>query len=106
MTQPSLFDTSPRPTLPHSGLSRIARECSVDAARAAAPRRGRLQERYLEYLRLMGSSSDHQAAAWLRCPLSSVNSTRGAVKDQVVAVGKTKGPYGTPVTLFALRGRP
>jgi hypothetical protein len=106
MTQPSLFDTQRRPTLPHQGLSRIARECSVEAAKAAAPRRGRLRARYLEYLRLMGCASDPMAADYLDVPLSSICSTRNGIKAQIEAVGKTAGDYGTPVTLFALRGRP
>jgi hypothetical protein len=112
--QPSLFDppTQRTSTLPHQGLSRIARECSLEAAHAAAPRRGRLQERYLAYLRAFGSSSDLMAAQYLGCPLSSVTSTRNGLiarareqdePETVVAIGKIAGEFGVPNTLWSLR---
>jgi hypothetical protein len=103
--QPSLFDppTQRTSTLPHQGLSRIARECSIEAAHAAAPRRGRLQERYLLCLEVLGSATDHAAAKYLGVPLSSICSTRGALREQIEAVGKRMGPFGTSVTLFALK---
>jgi hypothetical protein len=110
--QGSLFDAERLPTLPHAGLTRIARECSIEAARAAAPRRGRLQERYLQYLELMGSATDQMAAKYLRCPVSSVNSTRNGINaqareadgiDAIAPAGKARGEFGTPNTLWSLR---
>lgn len=105
MTQGSLFDSNRRPTLPHAGLTRIARECSMAGAKAAAPRRARLRERYLEYLGLIGSATDRQAAEYLGVPLSSICSTRGALRDRVEPVGKAMAEFGVPNTLWALRAR-
>jgi hypothetical protein len=106
MTQASLFDTARLPTLPHSGSTRISRECSIDGAKGAAPRRANLQARYVRYLEMMGRATDQQAADYLHCPISSVNSTRNFLRKQIEPVGKTAGQFGTPVTLWALRGRP
>ncbi len=74
MDQPVLnFD------VPISGNTRMARHASWTGARAAADTWTVRQAAYLRLLR-RGARTDHQAAAALRCGLSSINSIRNGLE--------------------------
>lgn len=67
----------------------------------------RWQLRYMGYLARTGGATDHQAAKDLRRPLSSINSTRNALREYVEDSGKKhKSPKeygGKPVTVWRLK---
>lgn len=108
MTQATLFDrpTAPEP-LPYQGRTVEARTAGREAADHAAARRPMLAHRYLELLLRQGAhgATDHEAAAALRCPVSSICSTRAGalVRDQIAAHGHRRGPYGEANTAYVLR---
>lgn len=108
MTQPALFDHVPPPeTLPYQGRTVEATTAGAVAAVHAATRRASLASRYLELLVRQGAhgATDHEAAAALRCPVSSICSTRAGqvVRDQIAAHGHRRGPYGEPNTCYVLK---
>lgn len=76
-----------------SGRSSPARHSSFQAAAAVTPSRGAKTARYLELLRRLGPLSDHEAKDLLGVPLSSVNSIRNGLGNQVVACGWKDSPY-------------
>ena len=103
MSHPTLFDLVP--TLPHQGVTPEARHCSRAGARAAAPRRGRLQQRYVDALLRLGvvGLTDAEAATRLEVPISSICSTRAALRDHLAPAGYRTGRYGTPNTVYVLK---
>lgn len=108
MTQPALFDhQAPPETLPAQGRTPEARVAGWCAAVHAAARRGRLAHRYLDLLLRQGAhgATDHEAAQALRCPVSSLCSTRAGslVRDQIGPHGHRRGPYGEANTVYVLR---
>ena len=117
MTQPTLpLDPTPArvPTLPHRGRTAVSRACSREAAQRAAGGRPTKTARYLVFLEEHGPASDHQAAAALGVPLSSICSIRNGIIDRaeeagqrapIVPVSKRLGPYGADVTIWGLAGR-
>lgn len=106
MTQPTLFDQRRRPpTLPHQGRTVEAAEASQAAAEHAATRRAPLQARYLALLLRVGAHglTDHEASVALRVPVSSMCSTRAALRAQLCPHGHRTGPYGERNTVYVLR---
>lgn len=108
MTQPALFDHVPPPaSLPVQGRTPDARVSGEIAAVHAATRRVSLAHRYLDLLVRLGAhgATDHEAAAALRCPVSSICSTRAGltVRDQIAPHGHRRGPFGDPNTVYVLR---
>lgn len=104
----TLFDLVPphQPTrLPHQGLTPEAQHCGRLGAEAAARRRGRLQQRYLDALLAAGAVglTDAEAAERLSCPVSSICSTRAALRAHLVPHGHRLGRYDTPNTVYVLR---
>jgi hypothetical protein len=98
MTQEALFPLAPPESLPVQGRTPETRAASAEAAQHAAVRRPQLAQRYLDALLRAG-------AAGLRCPVSSICSTRAGhqVRDQIAPHGHRTGPYGKRNTAFALR---
>jgi hypothetical protein len=94
-----------QPTLPFTGRSPRARHCGYLAARSAGARRPRLRDAYVQWLAQRGElgGTDHEAAAALGCPVSSVCSTRSAVRERIVDAGDRVGPYGERNTVWRLR---
>lgn len=87
---------------PYARGSRTSR----DAAAAQVPVLGKLQRAYLDALREHGGLTDHEAAAILRRPLSSINARRaeltanGLVEDS----GTTRrSPFGKQATVWRAR---
>jgi hypothetical protein len=94
-----------QPDLPWSGKTQTSRHCSRQAAVSAASTRVYKSQRYFDYLKLIGRASDHQAAADLGWPLSSICSIRNGLFDRgLIAVsGTIEGKYGKRVTLWRTR---
>lgn len=106
--QPSLFDHVPPPaSLPYQGGSVEALVAGAAAATHAGARRARLVDRYLALLLARGAhgATDHEAAAALNCPVSSICSTRATdtAAAQITANGHRRGPYKEINTVFVLR---
>jgi len=103
MTQPTLFDAPPRPPRTFvPGRTLQAVECGRRAAQAIQGRRAALRDRYLAALEAAEPHglTDHEAAHVLGVPLSSICSTRGALRDQLVTDGARMGPYGQQNTVY------
>jgi hypothetical protein len=106
MTQQALFDRiNPPPALPVQGRGVVSRAASTDGARVAAAHRASLQQRYLDLLLRVGAhgATDHEAAAHLRCGVSSLCSTRAGLGAQLVEHGHRTGPAGARNTVYVLR---
>lgn len=106
--QPSLFDhVPPAPSLPYQGRTVDALVAGAAAAVSAGTRRARLVDRYLDLLLRRGAhgATDHEAAASLNCPVSSICSTRATdtAAHQITAHGHRRGPYGEINTVFVLK---
>ena len=85
----------------------MARHCSQRAAQAAAPTRATKTARYLDWLRTHGPAIDHDAAAALDWPLSTINSVRnGAINHgaRIVPDGEARSPYGRMATRWRVEG--
>jgi hypothetical protein len=82
--------------LPFSGKTLTSKHCSYMAATEAQLQRGRKSQRYLDWLRLKGQLSDHQAADDLGWPLSSICSIRNGLFDRglIEVAGTIEGKYG------------
>jgi hypothetical protein len=91
-----------QPALPFTGRAPMSRHCSYRAAVAAGRDRGRKTAVYLAHMETQGElgATDHEAAAALRYPLSSINSIRNGAIDRLVAAGKRPGPYGQDCTVW------
>lgn len=88
-------------SLPFGGRAPQARQCSHDSAQAARVTRGAKTRRYLDWLREHGPAIDHEAAAALGWPLSTICSVRnGALNhgQRIVPAGKALSPYGHDAT--------
>ncbi len=72
---------------PARGKFRASRHASLSGAAAAMKTWTVRQSAYLQVVRNAGALSDHEAAAILKCQLSSVNSVRGALNTQAEAAG-------------------
>lgn len=96
--------TDTQPSLPWSGKTATSRHCSERAAVTAAQTRTWKMDKYLTYLDRIGRASDHQAAADLGWPLSSICSIRNGWVDKgrVEVRGTIDGKYGKKVTLWGL----
>jgi len=94
--------TDSQPPLPWSGKTPTSRHCSHQAAVSAASTRVYKSQRYLDWLRLQGRLSDHQAADDLGWPLSSICSIRNGLFDRglIEVAGTIEGKYGKRVTLW------
>lgn len=106
--QPTLFDVqSPPESLPYQGRSVETQLASLVAAERAAARRPALWNAYLDLLLRRGvhGLTDHEAAAALERPVSSICSTRASrhVAPHLVPHGHRPGPYGEANTVFVLR---
>lgn len=90
---------------PVSAAAPEARRCSRTAAVHAAARRGTLQQRYLDALLAAGAVglTDAEAAERLSCPVSSICSTRAALRAHLVPHGHRLGRYDAPNTVYVLR---
>lgn len=110
MTQRSLFEPTP-PDVPYrevpasEPLSPFARnsETSRQAAIAQHWKLPRVQREYFEALQKHRGLTDHEAAAILHRPLSSMCGRRNELmkKGMVRDSGRVKpGPYGTDVTIW------
>lgn len=93
-----------QPALPYSGTTPISRHHSAMAAHEAARTRGEKSLLYLRALREAGEMglTDHQAAALLGWPLSSICSIRAGCGPLVEARTDARGvsPFGKFVTLW------
>lgn len=106
--QASLFDHTPPPaSLPYQGRTVEAVSAGAAAAVSASQRRASLANRYLDLLLRQGAhgATDHEASTALRCPVSSICSTRSGavVKWQITAHGHRRGPYQELNTVYVLR---
>jgi hypothetical protein len=86
--------------LPFAAGSHTSYKAAVSSART----RGEKTQRYLAYLRTGGPKSDHESAAALGLPLSSITSIRNGTMDcgLVRRHGETMGPYMKSVSLWGL----
>lgn len=91
------------PKLPFSGRSPRARHRSMQGAESVQGKRGEQTRRYCELLQTCGPLSDHAAALRLSLPLSSVNSIRNDLGNQVQAVGTTLSCFGRKVNTWGWR---
>ena len=90
-------------SLPFQGRTPQSRHTGRKAALAAAERRPSLQQRYLDLLAgFEDGFTDREAADAMCCPVSSICSTRAAVRDQLVTLGERMGPYGSTNTVWGL----
>jgi hypothetical protein len=96
--QIQLFDDVPA-FPPYARGSKTSR----DAAAAQVPKLGKLQRAYVDALRQHGGLTDHDAAAILRRPLSSINARRNECMalGLVEASARTKmSPFGKQATVW------
>ena len=93
------------PSLPFSGLTPTSRHCSWLAAKSAAPLAGRKVIRYKQFLACHDNATDHEAAAFLEWPLSSICSIRNILVERglVEPDGTGLSPFGKRVTRWRLR---
>jgi hypothetical protein len=75
--QPSLFDAP----VPFSGRGPAPRHAGYTGALAAVQTWAMKQSAYLQMLNHGGALTDQEAAALLKWPLASVNSTRNGIND-------------------------
>lgn len=97
--------------LPFQGSTPQSRHTGYKAAVSASARRESLQARYLNVLEDWARDhdgdglTDHEAARLLCCPVSSMCSTRAALRDQLRTHGEREGPYGEKNTIWTLTQR-
>lgn len=109
MRQQSFFDAPDPPpalpTLPHQGSTPAARWASLTAAQQEQVRREHLKNRYMDLLLRRGSlgATDHEASEWLGVMVSSMCSTRAALRAHLTSHGHRPGPAGKPNTVWVLR---
>jgi len=74
-----LFDPLGEPDTFVNGKTPESRQASLSGARAARVDRQQKTASYIALLRQHGKLTDHQAAKYLGCGLSSINSIRGGI---------------------------
>lgn len=80
--------------LPFTGNYQASKHASWTGAREASKNLARKRGQYAQLLTNHGPISDQDAAALMRCGISSVNSTRGSFGDCVVPKGHEPSPFG------------
>lgn len=97
--------TQTDPQLPFNGEpDSLPRACSRAGAAVALPRAGSQAGRLLALYQVSGPKTDHEVAARLGLPLSTVNARRNALmaRGLVVVKGTALGPFGAPNTLYGV----
>ncbi len=97
---------TPQIGLPFSGSTPISRHHSALAAKDASAGRVTKTLRFLDLLKHAGARglTDHEAAAAMGCPLSSINSIRNGAGPLVVPADEHGlSPYGKKVTKWRHR---
>jgi len=91
--------------LPFSGLFPISRHCGYLAAKSAARMVGAKVIKYRQFLACRDHATDHEAAAFLGWPLSTICSLRNGLvaRGLVEPDGIGLSPYGKNVTRWRLK---